>query len=345
MPGLLDEKGRGWRVRVKGNKRKRIPIPVGPDHPDFWDFYNAARAGVPLGRKATALEVATPKSISWITRKFEKAMQDKVDAGLMHPSTLQQRGAFYARLRKEYGNKHMEMPRSELVKFRDGMASTPGAADNMVKSVRALFTWAVEVGIMQDNPATGIGKINKGKGAVPWSIDDLKVFRKRHQVGTTAHLALTLLMFTACRVSDVVLLGHRTEVKRDGLSYLDWQPAKSGSARVTVPILPPLARAIEAQTVVGPRYLLTAHGKPFSTPASFGNWFRARVAEAGLKNRSPHGIRKAAGELMALEGATQYHIMAVHGHTQAKTSEIYTQGVNRQKLAEEAMRLMGNMDW
>ena len=194
VPGLLDEKGRGWRVRVKGNKRKRIPIPVGPNHPDFWDFYNAARAGIALGRKATALDAATPNSISWITRKFEEALQDKVDAGLMHPSTLQQRGAFYARLRSECGNKHMEMPRSELIKFRDGMASTPGAADNMVKSVRALYTWAIEVGILQDNPAAGIGKINKGKGAVPWSTNDLKAFRTCHPVGTTAHLALTLLI-------------------------------------------------------------------------------------------------------------------------------------------------------
>ena len=31
-------------------------------------------------------------------------------------------------------------------------------------------------------------------------------------------------------------------------------------------MLAPLERAIRAQTVVGPAYLLTAHGKPFASP-------------------------------------------------------------------------------
>ena len=48
---------------------------------------------------------------------------------------------------------------------------------------------------------------------------------------------------------------------------------------------------------------------------------------------------------MALEGASQYHIMAVHGPTQAATSEIYTKGVNRTKLVAEAMSMMTGMDW
>lgn len=176
-------------------------------------------------------------------------------------------------------------------------------------------------------------------------MDDLQAFRDRHPKGTMAHLALTRFMFTACRIGDAYRLGRGHERKIHGITYLDWQPEKKGSARVTIPILPPLADAISAQTLIGPTYLLNGWGRPFASSAAFGNWFRDRVGEAGLENRSPHGIRKAAGELMALEGASQYHIMAVHGHTQAKTSEGYTQGVNRQKLAAEAMRMLSDMAW
>jgi integrase len=240
----------------------------------------------------------------------------------------------------------MAMPRAKVIEIRDDMAATPGAADNMVKALSALYRWAAERGHVSDNPAKGVSRlIQSHEGAVPWSIEDLEQFRARHKVGTMAHLALTLFTFTACRAGDAVILGRKHERKDGPVTWLDWQPDKRGSQRVRIPILPHLAAAIAAQKVAGETYLLTAHGKPFASSAAFGNWFRDRVAEAGLTNRSPHGIRKAAGELMALAGATQYHIMAVHGHAQARTSEVYTQGVNRRHLAQEAMEKMRGLAW
>lgn len=349
LPGLLKEKlpsGRyRYRVRVEGKKFLRIPLSIGPEDPRFLSHYNAARAGVRLGPQSTAADAAPPSTLEWLTHSFELAMRARVKAGLMHPGTLKQRAAFYARLRADYGNKDMAMPRSAVIRIRDGMIETPGAADNMVKAIRALYAWAVDQGHVAENPATGIGTINRGVGATPWTIEDMRAFKTKHPPGTMAHLALTLFMFTACRIDDVVKLGCGNEVMRDGVASLQWRPGKRGSEWVTVPILPPLARAIAAQQAKGPTYLLTELGKPFASGAAFGNRFRKWVADAGLTDRSPHGIRKAAGELMALEGASQYHIMAVHGHTQAKTSEIYTKGVDRTRLAAEAMRMLSTMDW
>ncbi len=348
LPGLLKERMASgqfrYRVRVKGDKAKRILLPCTPDHPEFLTIYHAARDGEKpaLNQPENA---ATKKSVAWLSLLYEKAMQERVAAGLMHASTRHQRTAFYMRLRAAYGEKHMDMPRSAVIGIRDSISSTPGAADNMVKAIRALYAWGIENGHVSENPANNIGKINRGTGAIPWSIDDLQKFRDKHQIGTMAHLALTLFMFSACRIGDAPLLGRANELQRDGLTWLDWQPAKRGSIRVTIPILPPLKAAIGAQKVIGPTYLLTSWGRSFSSSAAFGNWFRDKVREAGLVDRSPHGIRKAAGELMALEGATQYHIMAVHGHTQAKTSEVYTAGVNRVKLAGEAMKTMSKMKW
>jgi hypothetical protein len=37
--------------------------------------------------------------------------------------------------------------------------------------------------------------------------------------------------------------------------------------------------------------------------------------------------------------------MAIHGHAQARTSETYTQGVNRRKLAAAAMDKMRGLAW
>lgn len=349
LPGLLCERlpsgSHRWRVRVEGRKWQRIALSVGPDHPLFMEHYRAARAGVKLEPAASPADAAIPMSVAWLTHSFEEAMQARVKAGLLHPGTLHQRAAFYARLRAEYGAKHAAMPRSAVIKMRDKMTSTPGAADNMVKAIRALYAWAIDHGHVTDNPASGIGRINRGTGATAWSVEDLAKFREKHPLGTMAHVALSLFAFLACRIGDAPHLGPHNEVPRDGIASLHWQPAKRGSAPVTVPILPPLARALEARPMRGPTYLLTAYGKPFASPAAFGNKFRGWVIEAGLTDRSPHGIRKAASEWMAANGASQYQIMSVLGHTQAKTSEVYTAGVDRTRLAAEAVRSMGGMDW
>ena len=347
LPGLfLDKRPNGstrYRVRVEGKKWKKLTLPVGPDHPEFMQHYHAARTGDRLLPQTRTKVI--PKSLSWLTQEYVSWMESRVKAGQMHPATLHQRRMFYDRINEKYGNKDMRMPRSKLIEFRDSMQETPGAADNMIKAVRACYKWAIDRELLKENPASNIPRINSSSGATPWSVDDLKQFRNRHALGTTPHLALTLFMFTACRISDAVVLGPTHELTRDGVRHLSWLPGKKGSVQVTVPILPPLERALSAMTVQGPTYLLTQLGKPYASPAAFGNKFRRWVIEAGLSDRSPHGIRKAAGELMALEGATQYHIMAVHGHTQAKTSEVYTSRVNRQRLAAEAMDLLGSMDW
>lgn len=48
---------------------------------------------------------------------------------------------------------------------------------------------------------------------------------------------------------------------------------------------------------------------------------------------------------MALNGATQYEIMSVHGHSNAETSQVYTDGVERARLGTMAASKLAGMDW
>jgi integrase len=348
LPGLLRERMASgayrWRVRTEKDKAKRIPLAVTPDHPAFMEHYRAARAGVKLEAPDPA-PGALVQSFGWLTYQFSDHMAGLVRAGLMDARTAKQRSAFYARLRVDHGDKAIDMPRHKLIEIRDGMNATPGAADNMVKAVRAMYAWAIDRGLAQENPAVAIGKINRGTGATPWTVEDLKQFRDRHPQGTMAHLALSLFMFVACRLEDAPRLGRGNEVKRGGVTFISFKPGKLGSSQVSVPMVPPLAKAIATQVIVGPTYLLNGHGKPFASGAAFGNKFRDWVREAGLTDRSPHGIRKAAGHFMAQSGVNQHGIMSVHGHSEARTSEVYTAGVDREKLAVEAMRAMAGLEW
>jgi len=73
----------------------------------------------------------------------------------------------------------------------------------------------------------------------------------------------------------------------------------------------------------------------------FSKWCRA----AGLENRTAHGIRKAAGNILAEAGCSQYQIMAIHGHSESRTPEVYTKGVDRDELAAAGMETMKGIDW
>lgn len=178
---------------------------------------------------------------------------------------------------------------------------------------------------------------------MPWSVGDLKKFREHHPKGTTAHLWLTLHAFTACRIGDAIWLGRAQEVMRDGQLWLNWQPRKRGSAFVSFPMMPPLIAATRSSD--GPAYLLNDKGKPFASVEALRVRVQRWCSAAGIPDRSSHGIRKAVGELMAQSGCSQYQVMAVMAHTQAKTSEIYTKGVERQILAADGVKALAALDW
>lgn len=58
-----------------------------------------------------------------------------------------------------------------------------------------------------------------------------------------------------------------------------------------------------------------------------------------------NGIHKAAGNLLAEFGATEFQIMAIHGHSSPEARKVYTEGANRTKLAESATQLFAGIDW
>lgn len=354
-PGLyLDKTPAGterWMVRKEGEKSKRMRIPVSPDHVDFLHHYYAARAGE---RWEPKRKVTAPKhSFRWLVQSYLEKLESEVSAGSASPITLRKRKSQLLRLCEHtdsdgdaYGTLDLDMPPAAFVRARNAMAATPAEADNTLKAVRAMYRHAIELALVETNPAEGIAKIHISKGgAIPWSADDLRAFRKAHPPGTMPHLYLTLLMFTGCRIEDAAKLGRSHEVRREGQVWLEWQPSKKGSAPVSMPMAKPLFDATRAMTVQGQTYILNSHGRPFKSSASLGVRARKWLDSAGLQGRSSHGVRKALAEFLAEAGCTQHQIMAILSHTQAKTSEIYTKGAERRALAASAAQAMGAIKW
>ena len=355
FPGLLIERNRNGsprhRVRVEGDKRRRITIPVSPEHSDFPHFYYAARIG----------EIWTPArskvaehSLDWLVGRYLEFLRKMVEAGQMSAATLKQRRSVLARLCDfldhegiRYGDCDMDAPTTAFVEIRDSWANRPGAADNLIKSIRAVYSWAIERDEISHNPAAGIAPINRNPkgGAKPWTPADLKAFKDTHPEGTTAYLWLTLQAFTACRIGDAIWLGRDQEVTHNGQTWLEWQPRKKGSAPVSIPMLPTLFKATRAAKIVGPTYILNEKGKPFASTEALRVRVQRWCIAAGLSGRSSHGVRKAVAELMAESGCSQHQIMAVMAHTEARTSEIYTKGVQRRLLAADGIQALAALDW
>ncbi len=344
-------------VRVKGQKSKRFTLPFGPVHPDFQQVYLAARAGIKPNKADGQRPVPTSGTVGWMVTAYLAHLGQQVQNGEASPLTLKQRKGMGERLMdhtsssgqsrgKPYRDLPMSIPTHELVSYRDSLMATPGTAKNTFKFIKAMYKWAVERGHCPANPAAGItvNYSNQG-GAKPWTLEDLEKFRKTHPFGTKAHLALTLFMFTACRIGDAVLLGRQHEEKRNGQLWLSWQPSKKGSKPVDIPVLPPLEKAIRAQKVVGDAFLLTDAGTPFTSPEGLRNRMQKWCKAAKIKGKSSHGIRKAAGHLLALHGATQYEIMSIHGHANASTSQVYTADVERTQLAAQAAAKLSGLEW
>jgi integrase len=87
-------------------------------------------------------------------------------------------------------------------------------------------------------------------------------------------------------------------------------------------------------------FLISDHGRPWSSGDSFGNKFRDWCRDAGLPHCSPHGLRKAGASRAAESGATNPQMDAIFGWTDPKMSARYTKKASRRILAGEGIRHM-----
>jgi integrase len=116
---------------------------------------------------------------------------------------------------------------------------------------------------------------------------------------------------------------------------------KSGFAvTVTLPILPALARTLDAGPCGDLTFIAGAGGKPL-TKASFGMMFREACRAAGVPG-SAHGVRKIAATTAANNGATVAQLKALFGWKSDTMPALYTQSADRDRLGREAGHMLAN---
>jgi integrase len=207
---------------------------------------------------------------------------------------------------------------------------------------------AVKLEWRDSDPTLGVKKIKPRKqgGFHPWTDGDIATFEQRHAVGTKARLAMVLGLYTGQARQDVMLMGeqHITgefDPKQDReVEILNWVRKKTEdktNLELAIPVHPELRRIIDATPSSHLTFLVTELGAPF-TAAGFGNWFRDRCNEAGLRHRSFHGLRKAAATRLIDAGCDVVEAAAITGHASLKELQRYIETRDRKKAARRAMR-------
>ncbi len=220
---------------------------------------------------------------------------------------------------------------------------TPGAADKLVKYLRALFNWALaQENIMKrfplsTNPANGVTKINRSAGFHTWTEEELGIYREKHPLGSKARLALELMLNLGARRSDVVKLGPKNIIDGNIVFTPEKGSGRGSNEKIILPITTALSEALACSDLGEETFLLTGYGKSFSNNG-FGNRMRKWCDEAGLAECSSHGLRKAIATLLAEAGATETQLMAIFGWEDPKMARHYTKAANKKKSAAAGLQ-------
>jgi integrase len=310
-------KGRVYVYRIVRGKHVRLPD-LPENDPEFLRAYLAADTPVAKDGTLASLIQLWLASEDFARRK----------------TTTQ---AVWRRRLDEIRQKYGKAPVTELQTMHINKALaklSPGARRSVRTIWRGLLDFAVSETWRHDNPAK-FATIAKTKPVphAPWSKSDIAAFRKRWVMGTGERQAFEVIFWTAARCVDAATIGWR-QVSGGQLQFVQ---AKTGGI-ATVPITIAMQAELEKDRrlflgAASPEmmFILSTHGKP-RTVKSLSQLVSRAARDAGLSDRTAHGLRKSRAIALAEALWTPHEIGAWTGHETLQEVSEYTRGVNKRAL-------------
>jgi integrase len=328
VPYVQRFKDRHGRVRhyFRHPKLKRVALPD-PTDPTFAAAYHQA-----LAQTARPVAASQTKPGTLGALLVEYYLSDGFRA--LKTITQANNRNVLERMRADYGhNLVADLTKQAVRDMLKERLDTPSAARNYLKRLRQVLDLAVELDWIPFNVARNVKlKVRKTEGFIPWSDENITAFEARWGPGTRERRAMYLLLYTGQRRSDASRMG-RQHVKTDRIKVVQ----DKGGATLWIPLHPRL----KAELDLAPKDALAFVAKPNGAPMSYGgftNWFVEAAQSAGLRDRTPHGLRKSSGRKLAEAGCTTKEIMAVLGHKTMKEAAHYTESADQERLAGAAIR-------
>jgi integrase len=325
----VDRDGRA-RCYFRRRGYPRVQLPGLPWSPSFMAAYEAALAGP---RAAIGAGRIKPGSVGAVVAEYFDSQQFFASKSA---GTQRMRRGILERFRAAYGDRPFaSLPPEWIEAMLD--AKPPHAARSWLATLRSLCQFALKRGWLRADPTANIKlRAIKGDGFHTWTDDEIAQFEAHHPIGTKPRLALTLLLYTTQRRSDVVRMGrqHIRETPDGPALYV--KQCKTG-VELLIPIHPELGAVLDATPSEHLTFLVTATGKPYGGN-HFSESFREWCDAAGLPKRcTAHGLRKAACRRHAENGCSANEIMSHSGHATMKELVRYTKAADQARLARNAL--------
>ena len=214
--------------------------------------------------------------------------------------------------------------KADVLALQDRLADTPGAANQTVRAIGALYKWAKDRHGLTENPAHGV-KLFPATPHEPWPESLLEEALADPQVG----MAVALLYFTGQRIDDTISMKW-SDIKGDTMSVFNQKKDKT----VEVPILPELAEMLKGQPKPAITILTNSNGQPWTQGGLRGK-LQAWAKERGHKV-VPHGLRKNAVISLLEAGCTHAEVSGITDQS-PQMVEHYARRVNKSRLGRAAI--------
>lgn len=241
-----------------------------------------------------------------------------------------------------------KLTRLQVGRLHSSLADTPFQANRMLAVVGSMYAFAGRVGIVPEgsNPARGIDRFKETRRerfltseelerlgsaireaetvGIPWTVDESKLTAKHVPkckrftiIAPSAAAALRLLLFTGCRLREILhLRWEHVDIERGCLFLPD-----SKSGRKTVILNAPALALLNALDRIGP-YVVPGDD-PEQPRHDLKRPWEAVTKHAGLAGVRLHDLRHTYASFGAAGGLGLPILGRLLGHAQASTTARY----------------------
>jgi integrase len=311
-------RGQGPRVKLAGDPF----VEEGTPSTGWWDNYrrlSGTNAGVKAAGTFAALIEEYKQSPEWRE---------------LSPRTTEEWERYLARVEEKWGRLRVGSvePRHVLA-LRDKFAATPASANNLLRALSSMMSWAVPRGWIRFNPCLSVKKLKGGAPYAPWSWEAICLFRDAARVDLWHASALAL--YSGQRQGDVLKM-RWSDIRRGLIAVLQGKTGK----KLWIPMHAELKRILAEVPRVGEFILTSGRGEAWTADGFKTAWQR-QMAEKALKPLRKdkcvfHGLRKSAVVMLLEAGCTDAEVSAITGQSREMVVH-YAQAVNQRKLAAAAI--------
>lgn len=312
---------------------KHFRVKGEPGSLEFLRNYDKATKEALKQRTIREVKTFNTHRIGWLTEQY----LNSAEFDNLRPNTQKNKLSSLTLVKEHFANcKYNQLEKVFVTEFMQSMKETPAAANQFLTDFRAVLTWSINQGYIENNVLEDVKKLAYPKVPhKPWSNEEMNLFANKYDYNTQERLAFELLSNMGSRPGDIIRVGPKN-LKGDVLHYV----SEKTKLPVTIRITPELQKAIDAQEFKPDTFLYqTMKRRPYPSYKIFYSWLRFRIIKLGIR-KTPHGIRKTVAIRQLEAGATIPEAMATQGWKDPTTLIAYGKEMDREKIGLDASKFL-----